>query len=509
MGKRVGVFCVAALLGLSGISAAQTANVTMWQPAGVMGFARAGHAVARLASGKVLVTGGFDLSVASEEFGLATAEVFDPATNMWSPAAPMQTRRVFPAFVVLADGRVLVAGGQHSAGAVMHATAEIYDPVANVWSPAASMSIPRVSATATLLGDGRVLVAGGGTPYDAENVLFTVAATAEIYDPQSNTWTPAGAMSVPHAEHRALRLTDGRVIVIAGSTVLPSEPTHPVATAAVDIFNPATNSWSLGASLPASRYNFVTATLGDGRILLAGNGIPNPREALIYDPVGDAWSFAPDMKTPRGLGAAVSLPDGRALVAGGEFINTLPGIPPTDPTAEIYDPATNAWTTAGTMFNSPWYPSMTLLGDGRVLVAGGCCETIDPPFLAWSSTQVYGPASCPADITASLDVFTSGMIPYLQTPFRFQLVLVRNRSMTAFTGPLSYLTDDLQLAAGVTAASTRCQPAGMKTPYFRVTAGADNVLSPGEYQLGLILLYQTVEGTILYTPRVLAGIPVR
>jgi hypothetical protein len=68
---------------------------------------------------------------------------------------------------VLRDGRVLVSGGDtpiacaHSCGTVSAASAEVYDPATGVWSPTGSMSVARATHLSVTLADGRVLVAGG------------------------------------------------------------------------------------------------------------------------------------------------------------------------------------------------------------------------------------------------------------------------------------------------------------------------------------------------------------
>ena len=98
----------------------------------------------------------------------------------WSAGPDMSIGRAFPLAARLNDGRVLIAGG----GLPSHyrKSAELYDPATNAFSPAAPMTTIRYIASATVLQDGRVLVAGGS------------GKTAEVYDPATNSWSLTGRM---------------------------------------------------------------------------------------------------------------------------------------------------------------------------------------------------------------------------------------------------------------------------------------------------------------------------
>ena len=111
----------------------------------------------------------------------------------------------------LADGTVLVAGGF---GTSSQATAERYDPATNTWTSAGSMREGRVGHTATLLPNGKVLVAGGANSTQGGTYL----ATAELYDPAADGWRPAGALAGPRSGHTATPLPDGRVLVAGGAS---------------------------------------------------------------------------------------------------------------------------------------------------------------------------------------------------------------------------------------------------------------------------------------------------
>jgi hypothetical protein len=103
---------------------------------------------------------------------------------------------------VLADGRVLVAGGS-TGGTTSLASVEIYDPVANSWSSGGTLGIARRQHTATTLSDGRVVIIGGVANAGAASIT-----SAEIYNSQTNTWSAAAALATARSAHTATLLTD-------------------------------------------------------------------------------------------------------------------------------------------------------------------------------------------------------------------------------------------------------------------------------------------------------------
>jgi Galactose oxidase, central domain/Kelch motif len=210
-----------------------------FSPTGSMATAREGHTATLLADGLVLVTGG-----QGETTGLASAELYDPKSGTFSPTGPMSDRRALPTATLLADGRVLVAGGidTFAVGGLPVASAELYDPKTRTFSRTGSMAAARVGYTATLLADGRVLVAGGQSSGN-QTAPAAILALAELFDPKTGTFSPTGSMATARGAHTATLLSDSRVLVTGGIEVITGSGPGP-ALATVELYDPTTGTFS-------------------------------------------------------------------------------------------------------------------------------------------------------------------------------------------------------------------------------------------------------------------------
>jgi N-acetylneuraminic acid mutarotase len=264
---------------------------------------------------------------------------------------------------------VLVAGGG-SPGEVASASAELFDPVSGSWRATAPMSVPRSAQTATLLANGKVLVAGGYSDFHA-------LSSAELYDPITGDWTATGSMVEARGYHTATSLPDGKVLVTGGRSN-NSSTGRPLPSA--EVYDPATGRWTTTGSMNRARAFHSATLLGNGQVLVAGAGVAGVRvdirvTAELYDPATGTWVSTGSMSSARANHTATLLPSGLVLVAGGfdsvdGSIDGL-GVGAALASSELYDPATGSWRAAGEMGWPAVLSTATLLGDGDVLVVGG------------------------------------------------------------------------------------------------------------------------------------------
>jgi len=241
-----------------------------WSASGNMVVPRYDHTATKLRDGRVLVAGGWTQYLSTAP--TSTAEMYDPATGVWTGVAPMVMPRAGATASLLPDGRVLLAGGLTGQG-VPVPTTEIWDPSTGLWSVGAPLLTPRGNHTATILADGRVLVVGGSaTPFQSEGNSTEAAATdsAEVFDPRVGTWAPAGAApGGPRTRHTATKLLDGRDIIAGGvgadgAFLASSALYEPTALPS------GTGVWSTGADLAGPRAFHTASALLDGSVLVAG-----------------------------------------------------------------------------------------------------------------------------------------------------------------------------------------------------------------------------------------------
>jgi len=317
-------------------------------------------AAALLPNGKVLLV------------GAGKPQLYDPATNSFSPAGPMVQERSRPALAVLPNGKVLVIGGNTFGCCAVHNidSIEQYDPATNRFT----LLVPEMSSgdyhSATPLSDGTVLLSQGSAWVDSGWVRVSTLfdpATATFMPVDSSLQAPGGAVPVVLADHSVL---------FVGGFSENGYVLKPISTAMR--YMPAARQYvSVSATTTAPRGWSTATPLKDGRVLIVGGVIYStdavcPGQCLtsseIYDPATQQFTASGSMTYGRAGATATLLPSGDVLITGGTY-GTV---------AEIWSAGT-FHVTAGEMTHERWETIAVLLPNGRVLVVGnGTADLYQP-----------------------------------------------------------------------------------------------------------------------------------
>jgi N-acetylneuraminic acid mutarotase len=272
------------------VGAARSVVTQLFDPAA--GFTPVGDVATRgisdrtatpLSDGGALLTGGI---ANSSDPVSSSADRYVATDEKWHTAAEMLHVRVGHTATLLGDGRVLIAGGLScclagsSSPEFFTNTAEIYDPATDAFTPTGSLSVARGNHAAAVLHDGRVLITGGD---GNDTAPFPVGT--EIFDPSTGQFSAGGDLQAPRDSHSAVTLTDGRVLVIGGEVPPQLAGRLGVGVLATEIFDPATGRWSVGPTLNPAFYTATVTMLSSGKVLVFGGqdvgGSPQSAAALF------------------------------------------------------------------------------------------------------------------------------------------------------------------------------------------------------------------------------------
>lgn len=333
------------MLTVSGLALAACGGRSMAQPAQPLAMSgpRACHGMVSLADGAVLLIGGCSGTGCETGPSTSTVDRFDPATGRISRIGALRRPRVQMAVSLLRDGGVLLAGGWSDGrlsdtlerfdprtgqsedvgrmgtaqgclavgmadGRVLlvgESAIEAYDPQKAAVTQISQNSVYSDSSTVTLLNTGRVLIAGGGIHGPPRSDAF-------LLDPRTGKSEPTGSLSAPRRKHAAVRLLDGRVLIVGGSDVNDRGGK----TKRLEVYDPASGKFSSVGEMLEARFKIPDAAvrLADGRVLVAG-GADSPE---VIDPA--TWRSRPvdvSLGATLNFSAAAALPNGDVLVAGG------------------------------------------------------------------------------------------------------------------------------------------------------------------------------------------------
>lgn len=247
------------------------------------------------------------------------------------------------------------------------------------WTTQLADPVPREYAASAVL-DGKVYVMGGQRT-DSGVIPGPATNLVEIYDPASSTWSAATPMPTARMGLVAA-VINGRIYAIGGRT--DGFSTSAVGT--VEVFDPGTKLWTTGNPLPSPRY-FAAAAVTGGEILVAGGNFETNvlRTLEAYNPLTNQWRNRSAMPTARGQ-LAMAEANGRLYAVGGYagLISQWVG------TVEEYNPLTDSWAVRASMPTARAHLALAQI-DGKLLAAGGenvnrsldLLESYDPVANVW------------------------------------------------------------------------------------------------------------------------------
>ncbi len=252
-----------------------------------------------LPNGKVLVVGGMYRNT-SGYITRGSAELYDPASGTWTVTGSLNQPRYEHTATLLSNGKVLVAGGCYSSGSTEGSSltsAELYDPATGLWTVTGALQDARQQHTATLLNDGTVLVAAGlKRIVDAGGGVWSAySQTAEVYDPTAGTWSNLTYLNLNRMYHTATLLTNGRVLVAGGRTSAGD-------TTRAEVYDPVLGMWNNTTSMNSVRIGHTATLLSNGQVLVAG-GNQNGNDLATAElftaaPIFHHFTVEPSTSTP-------------------------------------------------------------------------------------------------------------------------------------------------------------------------------------------------------------------
>jgi hypothetical protein len=345
---------------------------------GKMNVGRRSHTAVELVDGRVLVAGGYSAGYAVTQ----TAELFNPSTEVFTMTGAMARPRAGHVAARLHDGRVLVAGGWYQVGAeTLNAdvSAEVFDPATQAFTPVGDMETARGDAAALVLPDGRVLVTGGSRLVGG---FLEDHFSAEVFDPVTSLWTTLPTeMHFPHAVHSMVDLSDGRFLVAGGSFDLGFE-----------IYNTVTGVFSALAAPVGEvvRFGGTAASFADGDVVVCG-GDPGGTVSYFERESTTVISTGSGLGAARSYATAVPIAGDQIIVAGG--IDIPHGQTILTSCDLIVQGGIAGSRTYGTSLRLPRglaNHTATRLQNGKILFAGGLAQVFGQTELseAWVFTPV-------------------------------------------------------------------------------------------------------------------------
>ena len=366
------------------------------------------HGALLLEDDRVLVSGGYT-GVANNNviipFPVTYSQIYIPDTGLWEVVGGLPLEEldqetgpmISNSAVKLPDDRVLIFGIDFESEETSSGVAYLLNDEDDTWEFFAGGGVPRFDTDMLVMLDGRVLIAGGVDLSDegSSSSFPDVSPHIEIFDPATRSWTPAAEMLQvgvgPFNEF--LLLQDGRVLAM-----------HPdffdEDWASAQLYDPSTDTWSFTGEMPLFEDVPTAQVLLDGSVLVTTAGVFSLEDnalSYLFDPATDTWEtderrdflVTRPLNQPRDHHALTLLPDGRVLATGGDDFFEGEAAEAHRGTTEIFDPETGEWTKGPDLQELRSNHTATLLPDGRVLLTGGIGLVVEKDEIAPTFTTEF------------------------------------------------------------------------------------------------------------------------
>ncbi len=307
-----------------------------------------------LSNGDILITGGAEQYDDIDRPCVNYVYLWDHSAETITDVPPdsiLNRSRCGHTTTLLPDGRVVVLGGRMSTLGSSAGSGEIYSGGKWSYLPGGP-ELPDLASV--LLPNGTIFImqAGGGISY--------------IFDPANLSFRETlGDAAGNYSGFTATLMKNGKVLIVGSLT-----------SSVAEIFDPQTETFTTAAATPFSKISHTATLLPNGKVMIAGGRISTGQRQTsvhLYDPAADSWTTVGSMAAARQFHSAVLLPDGRPVVLGGQssMANAITSV-------EIFDPSTNTWSAAGNLL-FPRFGHRTLLSlNGKLVTIGGADASSDP-----------------------------------------------------------------------------------------------------------------------------------
>lgn len=287
----------------------------------------------------------------------------EPDMTLWTQMANMPTARIDAASSVI-DGKIYVIGGLGAPG--VSTAVEMYNPESDTWSSKAPMPTGRGSL-ATSVVDGKIYAVGGNM---GPGLWGETSAAVEMYDPATDTWTVRASMPAPR-DTLATAVLDGKIYALGGGEVKGTEQWETFRT--VNIYDPTMDTWTEGPPMHRPNDGF-SAVVIDNMIYVVGGAIPYVE---MYDPSTETWTKLTGMPMSKNKASVVEM-NGLIHVFGG--IEGYSSSVHSTATVFSYDVARDSWTTVAPMpFDGAGFAG-SMVDDTIYLAGGTSVETYTPRY---------------------------------------------------------------------------------------------------------------------------------